>query len=137
MTTLGGAGTARKRRDLSALYGEAPATVEAALDGFNKQLAFAERRLQGHAHLVGKRFTSADIMLASCLAWATAYKIALPPTLGTYRDRQSARPAQFIRQAALGMDICSLPHLDGPSPLLSNVIRPQLTAVRPYGNNIE
>ena len=83
----------RKHRDLSALYGEAPAAVKAALDGFNKQLTFAARRLQGHAHLVGERFTGADIMLTSCLVWATAYKMELPPALHEYANRQTSRSA--------------------------------------------
>ena len=40
----------RKHIDLAHLYGEAPAAVEAAIDGFRKQLAFADQRLRDQAH---------------------------------------------------------------------------------------
>ena len=83
----------RKHRDLAALYGEAPAAVETAIEGFTKQIAFADKRLSDQDHLVGQGFTGADIMLTSCLIWAVAYDIDLPPRLGAYCDRQTARPA--------------------------------------------
>ncbi len=77
----------RKHRDLAALYGEAPAAVETAIKGF------AEGRLRNHAYLVGERFTGADVMLTSCLLWAAAYRLPLPPSVSAYQDRQSTRPA--------------------------------------------
>ncbi len=40
----------RKHVDLAHLHGEAPAAVEAAIDGFRKQLAFADQRLRDQAH---------------------------------------------------------------------------------------
>ena len=83
----------RKHRDLAALYGEAPAAVDAAIEGFAKQITFAERRLKDHAYLVADRFTGADIMLTSCLLWATAYEVDLPATLRDYAGRQTSRPA--------------------------------------------
>lgn len=83
----------RKHIDLAHLYGEAPTAVEAAIEGFKKQLAFAEHRLQAHAHLVGDGFTGADIMLTSCLTWAAACGIDLPSALGDYTRRMTSRPA--------------------------------------------
>ena len=83
----------RKHRDLAALYGEAPAAVQTAIEGFTKQISFAEQRLGDHAYLVGANFTGADIMLTSCLTWANAYGVDLPPTLQTYCGRQTGRAA--------------------------------------------
>ena len=83
----------RKHIDLAALYGEAPTAVEAAIEGFKKQLAFAASRLADHEHLVGEGFTGADIMLTSCLTWGQACGIELPPSLKSYTRRMTSRAA--------------------------------------------
>ena len=83
----------RKHIDLAHLYGEAPTAVEAAIEGFKKQIAFADHRLRDHAHLVGDGFTGADIMLTSCLTWAAACGIDLPSALDDYSRRMTSRPA--------------------------------------------
>lgn len=83
----------RKHIDLAHLYGEAPAAVEAAIEGFKKQIAFAAHRLRDHAHLVGDSFTGADIMLTSCLTWGQACGIELPPSLNEYARRMTDRAA--------------------------------------------
>ena len=88
----------RKHRDLADLYGEAPAAVATAVDGFGKLLGFAERRLREHEYLVDGRFTGADLMLATCLIWAQAYRIDVPPPLAGYRTRITGREA--FRQAS-------------------------------------
>ena len=83
----------RKHRDLADLYGEAPAAITTAVDGFAKLLEFAEQRLAGHDYLVGEQFTGADIMLTSCLLWAKAYKVPVPDLLADYSKRQAGREA--------------------------------------------
>lgn len=83
----------RKHRDLADLYGEAPAAVTTAIEGFAKLLEFAERRLVDHHYLVGEQFTGADIMLTSCLLWAKAYKVPVPDLLAAYCKRQAERDA--------------------------------------------
>ncbi len=83
----------RKHRDLAGLYGEAPAAVRTAVEGFAKQISFAEQRLRSHDHLVGAAFTGADIMLTSCLTWARAYALDLSPILQTYCAHQTERAA--------------------------------------------
>lgn len=90
----------RKHRDLAELYGEAPAAVATAIEGFGKLLGFAEQRLRGSGYLVGKQFTGADLMLVSCLVWAQAYGVSVPDLLGEYRDRLTGREA-FKRADAL------------------------------------
>ena len=87
----------RKHRDLAGLYGEAPAAVTAAIEGFHKQVAVAEQALMDRDFLVGDRFTGADVMLTTTLKWAIAYEVALTPRLMEYSRLHSSRPA--YRQA--------------------------------------
>jgi glutathione S-transferase len=86
----------RKHRDLQHLYGQAPAAVEAAIVGFNKQVAVASEHLRQKEYLVGDYFTGADLMLAGILQWAKDYGFDLDQTLLDYTNRQHQRPA-YIR----------------------------------------
>lgn len=83
----------RRHRDLADLYGEAPAAIEAAIAGFQKQVAVAERALADGNHLVGEQFTGVDILLTSCLDWAVAYQVGIPERLDAYRRHHQQRPA--------------------------------------------
>jgi len=83
----------RKHGDLAALYGEAPAAMQAARDGFNKQIRWAEGRLGGAPFAVGDTFSGVDILLTSCLDWARAYGFELSAALEAYRERHRQRPA--------------------------------------------
>lgn len=83
----------RKHRDLSDLYGEAPAALEAAAQGFNKQVQFAVKRLKEQPYLVGPAFSAADLILMTCLDWAHAYGFTLDGVLEEYREGIHKRPA--------------------------------------------
>ena len=83
----------RKHRDLQHLYGMAPAAVDTAIAGFNKQVAVATEHLRHNEYLVGGFFTGADLMLAGILQWAKDYGFDLDPTLLDYTNRQHQRPA--------------------------------------------
>ena len=83
----------RKHRDLADLYGEAPAAVETAIDGFNKQVRVAVDRLAASDYLLGDHFSAADLLLMTCLEWASAYGFDLDPRLTSYRKKISQRPA--------------------------------------------
>ena len=84
----------RKHGDLSALYGEAPAAVEAARQGFVKQVAGVDDELRRRGpHLLGQPFTGADISLTTCLDWAGFVDIPLSDRLNEYLERMRARPA--------------------------------------------
>ena len=86
--------TIRRHRDLSEIYGEAPAAVEAAEDYFKHQMETMEQRFQETGpFLMGDRFSIADIVLVSCLDFARGYAIALSDHLSEYRARIRARPA--------------------------------------------
>lgn len=94
----------RKHRDLAALYGEAPAAVAAARQGFEKQIRWAEERLGDASYAVGEFFSGVDILLVSCLDWASAYGFTLAPALAAYRERHHQRPAHR-RAAALNSSV--------------------------------
>jgi glutathione S-transferase len=94
----------RKHRDLASLYGEAPAAIDAAIAGFNKQVMAAEQALNNTNYLLGESFTAADLMLTTVLTWAESYGIELSSRLSEYANIQVARPA-FKSAAKLNFSI--------------------------------
>ena len=84
----------RRHEDLSELYGEAPAAVEAARVYFRKQVAVAAAEIEKRGpFLLGDRFTGADILLGRCRDWALFYAEAIAAPLEEYRKRLHERPA--------------------------------------------
>ena len=91
----------RKHDDLSNLYGEAPNAVKAAREGFQKQVRAAELTLgDGRPFLLGGDFTGADMLLATCLAWAKLCKLPLSERLEAYLERATSRKAYATATAA-------------------------------------
>jgi glutathione S-transferase len=82
----------RKHEDLHAIYGEAPAALNAARDGYARQARAAEQRLTG-PYVLGEHFSAADILFSTCLSGALRRRIELPPKLREYLARTTARPA--------------------------------------------
>ncbi|MYD99132.1 MAG: glutathione S-transferase family protein [Gammaproteobacteria bacterium] len=83
----------RKHGDLKHLYGEAPAAMDAARAGFEKQLRWARPRIEAGDYLVGEGFTGVDILMTTCLDWAVAYGFELAEPFLAYLARQHRRPA--------------------------------------------
>ncbi len=83
----------RKHQSLPHIYGEAPAAVTTAIEGFHKQVAVAEQALADRDFLVGNHFTAADLMMTTTLKWAVAYEVPLAPRLLEYSKLHAARPA--------------------------------------------
>ncbi len=94
----------RKHRDLANLYGEAPAAINTAIDGFKKQIAVADTALAETDYLVGQGFTAADLMMTTVLTWAQAYAVDISPRLAEYASLHTSRPA-FKRAASLNFSI--------------------------------
>ena len=90
----------RKHRDLANLYGEAPNAIQAAIDGFHKQVAVAEIRLKASPFLLGNQFSAADLLLTTCLEWAHLYGVELTPPLHAFKEQQKQRPAYQAAFAA-------------------------------------
>jgi len=84
----------RHRADaLGPIYGVAPAVVEKAGEYFREQLRHVEAALRdGRFYLMGDQFTSADILLTTCLDWAIAYGVGICDNAEPYRERIHARP---------------------------------------------
>ncbi|HEY1432253.1 MAG TPA: glutathione S-transferase family protein [Stellaceae bacterium] len=91
----------RRHRDLKHIYGESPVALESAADYFATQLRHAEQALQdGRAFLVGGRFTTADMLLTSCLTWAVDYRVPVTAACLAYMKRITSRPAYRTSVAA-------------------------------------
>jgi glutathione S-transferase len=86
---------------LGHIYGIAPDVVARAGEYFRKQLGHVETALaDGRTYLMGDRFTSADILLTTCLEWAIAYEVGVCDNAHPYLDRIRERPAYQRGKAA-------------------------------------
>jgi glutathione S-transferase len=87
----------RKHEDLYALYGEAPAALKAAREGFLRQAVAAVARLKDTAasgpFVLGERFSGADILFTTCLTGAIRRNIELPRELHAYLRHTTSRAA--------------------------------------------
>ena len=84
----------RRHGDLKHIYGEAPMALQSAAAYFVTQLRHAEQALQdGRPFLVGRRLTTADMLLATCLSWAVSYRVPVTPACLRYLERIASRPA--------------------------------------------
>jgi glutathione S-transferase len=91
----------RRHGDLKHIYGEAPAAMECAATYFATLLRHVEVALgDGRPFLMGEQFTSADILLTTCLTWAVSYKLPLERICLDYIERLTARPAYLAARAA-------------------------------------
>jgi glutathione S-transferase len=99
----------RRHRDLKHIYGEAPVAVESAAAYFVAQLRHVVQALNdGRPFLVGDRFTSADMLLTTCLTWAISYGVPVgEPCCHDYVARLTVRPAY---QAAFAANLPRAPH---------------------------
>ena len=84
----------RRHEGLAEIYGAAPTAVASARSYFQQQAQHLERVLEKNGpYLIGARFSGADLMLASCLAWARLVGIALSEVLSDHLARASERDA--------------------------------------------
>ena len=91
----------RRHEGLPHIYGEAPAANAAAREYFGKQMRSVEHALaDGRTFLLGGQFSIADIMLCSCLTWASACRIPLSDTVLAYSKQLTSRPAYRRANAA-------------------------------------
>ena len=92
----------RHRADaLGHIYGVAPDVVERAGEYFRRQLRHVETALaDNRTYLMGDRFTSADILLTTCLEWAIAYDVGICDNAHPYLERIKQRAAYQRGKAA-------------------------------------
>jgi glutathione S-transferase len=83
----------RRHRDLAQIYGEAPNANESAHKYFDKMIGSIDAKIPpGEGFLWGDCFSEIDILMTTCLDWASFYGIDLPENAGTYRARMNSRP---------------------------------------------
>lgn len=85
---------------LGPIYGVAPDVVAKAGEYFREQLRHVEVALDdGRTFLMGDQFTSADILLTTCLEWAIAYGVGICDNAHPYLERIKKRPG-YVRGTA-------------------------------------
>jgi glutathione S-transferase len=84
----------RRHRALKHIYGDAPEVVASAGEYFRGQLHHVDKALSdGRQFLMHDQFTSADILLTTCLSWAVDYGVGICDSAEPYLQRMLARPA--------------------------------------------
>ena len=82
----------RRHRDLSAIYGEAPNAIDAAQKYCDKMLHSVDNKIPpGEGFLWGDCFSEIDILMTTCLDWASAYGVDLTENAVGYRIRMNQR----------------------------------------------
>lgn len=77
---------------LGHIYGVAPEVTTKAGEYFREQLRHVEAALDdGRTFLMGDQFTSADILLTTCLDWAIAYDVGICDIAKPYLERIQQR----------------------------------------------
>ena len=79
-------------KGLAHIYGEAPGVVSKAGEYFREQLRHVEVALDdGRSYLMGDQFTTADILLTTCLTWAIDYGVGISDIAIPYLERVESR----------------------------------------------
>jgi glutathione S-transferase len=81
-------------KGLAHIYGHAPEVVRQAGEYFRGQLRNVDVALRdGRTYLMGDQFTTADILLSTCLTWAIDYGVGICDSAVPYLERTTARRA--------------------------------------------
>src|SRR5262249_43052441 len=82
----------RRHTDLKHIYGDSPEAVKTAAEYFRKLLRHVDVALgDGRQYLMGDGFTSADILLTTCLTWAIRYNVGICESARPYLERTTGR----------------------------------------------
>ncbi len=102
----------RRHGDLKELYGEAPAALEAAKEYFYKLAeAMVPKLPTTTTCLLSNKISVADILLMTCLDWATLYRVPVPDAYADYRARVAERPA-FKQAFDYNFEVLGVTHKD-------------------------
>lgn len=89
----------RHGTNLGHLYIDAPQVVAQAGEYFRHQLRHVEVALaDGRSYLMGEEFTTADILLGTCMTWAIDYGVGICDNALPYLQRVKSRDA-YIKGA--------------------------------------
>jgi glutathione S-transferase len=88
-------------KGLAHIYGEAPQVVTKAGEYFREQLRHVDVALSdGREYLMGNQFTTADILLTTCLTWAIDYGVGICDSAAPYLERITSRPGYRAGETA-------------------------------------
>lgn len=91
----------RHGTNLGHLYIDAPEVVAQAGEYFRHQLQHVETALaDGRPYIMGNEFTTADILLCTCLTWAINYGVAISNSALPYLQRITLRKAYIESEEA-------------------------------------
>lgn len=91
----------RHGTNLGHLYTDAPEVVAQAGEYFRAQLKHVEVALSdGRDYLMGNTFTTADILLTTCLTWALDYGVGICDNAVPYLDRVRSRAGYISGSSA-------------------------------------
>ena len=80
------------QQGLAHIYGESPQVVTKAGEYFCEQLRHVDVALSdGREYLMGSQFTTADILLTTCLTWAIDYGVGIGDSAAPYLERVTSR----------------------------------------------
>ena len=83
----------RRHGDLGEIYGASEQVVASAAGYLKRHLEVLADHLEAREYLVSEGFSLPDLLLTTCLDWATFYGVELPAPLATYREAITQRPA--------------------------------------------
>jgi glutathione S-transferase len=83
----------RRHEGLASIYGEAPVAVDSAKVYFLHNLEAMTPRIAKARYLFGELLSTADILLMTCLDWASAVDIVIPQQMVDYRQKVAQRLA--------------------------------------------
>jgi glutathione S-transferase len=86
-------------KGLAHIYGHAPEVVRQAGEYFRGQLRNVDVALRdGRTYLMGDQFTTADILLSTCLTWAIDYCVGICDSAVPYLERTTVRRAYLAAE---------------------------------------
>ena len=86
-------------KGLAHIYGHAPEVVRQAGEYFRGQLRNVDVALRdGRTYLMGDQFTTADILLSTCLTWAIDYGVGICDSAVPYLERTTVRRAYLAAE---------------------------------------
>jgi len=84
----------RRHEGLPEIYGPAEEACAVARAYFDRMIGAAASKIDdGRPFLLGDDFSGADILMTTCLDWATRYGLALPEAFRAYRARIDGVPS--------------------------------------------
>jgi glutathione S-transferase len=83
----------RRHKDLSSIYGEAENAITASAEYFERMIESVSNQFEANDFIWGSCFSELDILLTSCLDWATHAGVKIPFVMKDYHASMASRIA--------------------------------------------